>query len=223
MTPDASALEQTLSAYKAWLKQNAPTLAAQLCKGLKVQQVRVALGEWERRQKWRFPLPSEVYPLFTVFNGGSHKAALLPSADDGLPGLALGSLDYMNQWRNNSAGMIYLCKSLAWYRSLALDDAMRRDFWNDFWFPFAMGEIVTEQESVQVTALLDFAPSANGNAGQVALHIERTEQFRVHLERRVIATSLRDYFDTLLDDLEGGRVVFDQREGLRRSQSEGKV
>ena len=219
MTRDSTALTHALVAYRSALKQHAPQLAAQLRKGLKPEDIEAALREWERTQEWSFPLPSEVFVLFAVFNGQkSLKAALLPNAGPDLPGLALGSIDLMNQWRNNAAGMIHLAKGLEWYRSLTLDDTMRREFWNDHWFPFAMGEIVTAQESVQVTALLDFAPSASGRAGQVALHIERTEQFRVHLERRVIAPSLAAYLEGVVTDIDTGHTVPDALKGLRRAE-----
>lgn len=215
MTRD-SPLVLVIDEYREWLKERAPLLAAQLRRGLKSEQITAALNEWEQKQEWAFPLPTDVFPLFEAFNGQkSMKAALLPNERTDLPELAFGSLNDMNQWRNNSAGMIHICNGLEWYKTFRIDDRVRNEFWNNHWFPFAMGEKLNNQESIQVTALLDFAPSSIGKTGQVVLHIERTEQFRVHLERQVVATSLTGYFKRVLEDLRIGRVIYDARKGLR--------
>src|SRR5262249_60064715 len=128
--------------------ENAPQTAQQLRKGLNKEQIKAALRKWEVDQEWAFPFPEAHFPLFERFDGQkATRTSLLPSPLGTTTGLTLGSLKDMNAWRNNEAGLIYLFKSLDYFASLDIDAAIRREFWNDLWFPFATGQHVTADEN----------------------------------------------------------------------------
>jgi len=209
-------LDQILEQFQAWLKQNAPQTASQLRKGLKKEKISFALKKWEVDQEWAFPFPDALYPLFEHFDGQrSTRTSLLPSPIGTPSGMTLGSLEFVNAWRNGESGLVYLYKGLEFFASLQIDAEIRRDFWNDHWFPFATGQHITDDENLSCLLFIDMDPAAGGKTGQIVLQLKEAEDFStMHLQRRVIAPSLAAYFKGLVENMRIGKIINDPKIGL---------
>jgi cell wall assembly regulator SMI1 len=208
---DGDALDDVLAAYRERLVAMAPLLARLLRKGLKEAQIRAAIANWEKEEECEFPLPDSLLPLFKRFDGQrGTKAALLPPPSGTECGLALGALEFVDAWRSSSRGLIYLCRNLDWYKSAQIGAGVRRDVWNDQWLPFAKGE----RDGIDIMLLVDLAPSDEGRMGQVVLDLTRADEGLVHLERRVVASSLVAYFTDVVELMADGRVMYDAKRGL---------
>lgn len=220
MESNNSDLLEVLRQYRSWLVEHAPSAAKQMKKGLESKAIRAQLEEWAIRQEEPFPFPESFYPLFEIFNGQKgYRLCLLPGVSDTDLGTALGDLSDMNAWRNSSSGSMLLLGGLRGYKSYSTDIEIKKNYWNPLWFPFSRGEQDLNKETICRMLYIDMDPAEEGEVGQIVLDIQRTDNFQIHLERRVVAPSLVEYFSSMVSDMHSGRIVFDAKMGLHRIRS----
>ena len=87
-------------------------------------------------------------------------------------------------------------------RPLVSVEGVANDFWNVAWIPFA-------DNGGGDYYCIDMAPGKGGKKGQVIFHSHESGQ---HV---VLATSLRDYLSQLADNLDAGRLEYDEDYGIK--------
>ncbi|MEO5558906.1 MAG: SMI1/KNR4 family protein [Dokdonella sp.] len=200
-------LRDVLERYREWLKREAPNTARGLNKGLGASEIQRVVAGWD------VPLPEDLFALFEIFNGQrGEKLALLPCPIAHTPGLRLARLEDMEAWNNAFGGEIYLFKNLGWYKSYQASPQIRSEFWLDGWLPFA--DVRMEREGLYLTLFIDLQPAPEGKVGQVVLNMRRVEDGRMHLERRVLAASLAEYFTDVIALMASGSVAIDSKYGI---------
>ena len=188
----SNAMESHWRRILAWVEANAPDLLD----FLEPPAERADLAETERRLSMR--LPTALHAFYALQNG-TPAFAVFPALEPDQAAfgpLPLDEIEFLEVDDEDSDETD---------EDFEVDPAIRPEFWNPLWIPFAAANDRGDH------LMLDLSPTRAGRPGQVIEWRHDTN------ERRLVASSLEAMLKGIAEAMESGQVLYDIAGGLRRS------